>query len=726
MRRLGHVLSLSLAVLALVLVALVALVAAPARAQRPIPINITSTPPGAQVFLDAVTGQPLGPTPQRAIRVPSGNHVLWFRMDGYADTQLPVNVHRRRETFNAILNALARMNISAATDDVNGAAVRIDGQPVGNIPYQGTVQPGRHLVQVGREGYVTFNQWADLSGGQLLTLPVTLQREAPSTGSVLVAADVSGAPIFVDSQPAGATPMMIDGLTAGAHVIEIRPPDLPSHAETVTIIAGQRAVVSATLRPSAPAGGSLRVLVNVPTATVQLDGATIGTGNASQDNVTPGHHILEASAEGYQVAQQPVEITAGQTQVVSIQMTAVVAAPGRIVVNSAAAGATVTIDGTDKGPAPVVVENAAAGTHAIVVQATGFEPFRTTCTVAAGHNCEITARLEPVGTPVRIVANVQGAELYLDGTLRGPVPYEGNLPVGEHRIEVRADQYRPFVEQVLLNAAPTPRLFEVTLRGIHGGPTDEEIAQAATRQLRERIGSFTHAAGPIPADVFAVDLSVGYPFIGELRLSTGISGVDFLEGGFAIRSFGRLTEFEGRVEVGKRLVPQVGLAAEGTIGGGIGPNDEWNRGVNSFGVALRGLFSLYFGDRAAFTLWTGFEWYTEQWGYQNLPAMGSTLTPSHAPPTTSMPSPMASTWVAFGCPNQTPAPINGMTACRDEPVRWRLGGYLEFVLDTHWNLFVAIDGVLNGASQQRTIFGDFLLQSDPELYARLGLTYKFW
>ncbi len=223
MRRFGHVLSLSLAVL--VPLAVLA-AAAPARAQRPVPVNISSTPPGAQIFLDAPTGQPLGPTPQRAIRVPSGSHVLWFRLDGYADTQLPVNVHRRRETFNAILNALARMNISAGSDESNGAAVRIDGQPVGNVPYQGTVQPGRHLVQIGREGYVTFNQWADLTGGQVLTLPVTLQREAPSTGSVLVAADVSGAPIFVDSQPQGATPMVIEGLSAGAHVIGINHRDL--------------------------------------------------------------------------------------------------------------------------------------------------------------------------------------------------------------------------------------------------------------------------------------------------------------------------------------------------------------------------------------------------------------------------------------------------------------------------------------------------------------------
>ena len=38
------------------------------------------------------------------------------------------------------------------------AAIRIDGVPVGNVPYSANVSPGRHMVQVGREGFVTFSQ----------------------------------------------------------------------------------------------------------------------------------------------------------------------------------------------------------------------------------------------------------------------------------------------------------------------------------------------------------------------------------------------------------------------------------------------------------------------------------------------------------------------------------------------------------------------------------------
>ncbi|MDX1782271.1 MAG: PEGA domain-containing protein, partial [Thalassovita sp.] len=55
----------------------------------------------------------------------------------------------------------------------------------GNVPLRKTLPPGRHLVQVGKRGYVTFSKWVDTTAGQVLTIPVTLQPQAPKTGSLL-------------------------------------------------------------------------------------------------------------------------------------------------------------------------------------------------------------------------------------------------------------------------------------------------------------------------------------------------------------------------------------------------------------------------------------------------------------------------------------------------------------------------------------------------------------
>ncbi|MDH5492948.1 MAG: PEGA domain-containing protein, partial [Myxococcales bacterium] len=249
-----------------------------AQRSRGVPINIESSPPGATVYVDSASTPPLGVTPLSRVRVPRGQHTLIFRLANHEDGQLPVNVRRRRETFRIALTAHSTISVTGLNEGANGAAVRVDGQPVGNVPYSAIVPPGRHFVQVGREGYVTFSQWVDLRAGQSFSVPVSLEREAPQTGSLLVAGDVSGAAIYIDGQPRGVTPNVIENIPAGQHQIEIRPddPSLQPHRQTLVIVAGERASINPSLRPQRVAAGSIRVIANAPGAIISLDGEPLG------------------------------------------------------------------------------------------------------------------------------------------------------------------------------------------------------------------------------------------------------------------------------------------------------------------------------------------------------------------------------------------------------------------------------------------------------------------
>lgn len=702
--------------LSLLTLAAVTLASASAHAQ--VPVNIESTPPGATVYANAVGGAPLGVTPMRSVRMPRGPAILIFRLDGYGEGRLPISVSRRRETFRIMLSAQGTLSINAGNDAAQGAAVRVDGAPVGNIPYRATVQPGRHLVQIGREGYVTFSQWVELAGGQVLTLPVMLEAERPSTGSVLVASDVSGAPVFVDGEPRGSTPTVIENVTAGQHQIEIRPPGLDVHRETVNIVAGQRVSINPILRPAAPQGGSLRVIANVPAAVISLDGETLGNAPASRENVSPGEHILEATADGYMPVQQPVTVVSGQQRVVSIQLRRQEAPPGRIVINANVAGAIVTIDSEERGRAPIVVENATAGTHAISVRATGYQEYTQTCNVGPGQNCELSAELEPIGTPVRVSANTENAVLFLDDREMGPIPYEGNLPVGTHRIEVRAEGYRPHNQVINLEASTEPRIIDVALRGITTGATEEELEAEAAEEAHRRFGAVSHAGGALPRDQAVIDLSLGWPYLGEVRLSVGI--FDYLEAGFAIRSFGRLTEFEGRAEIGIRPVRQLAASAQLRFGGGLGPSNntpgatamaaEITHNTNSWFYALEVLGTLYFSDRGAFTLVFGVDGFTDRWDFKAADSSQlCSITTASSPAT---------------CAGSM---TGGADIGRQAQTRVRLGGSLEIVLGRRWNAWGTLEGILAGPAETRRIYGGLLGSSltDTEIYLRLGLTHKF-
>ncbi|RPI21555.1 MAG: PEGA domain-containing protein, partial [Actinobacteria bacterium] len=115
--------------------------------------------------------------------------------------------------------------------------------------------------------------------------------------------------------------------------------------QTVRIMAGERATLNATLRPGPAQVGRIRVLANVPGAIVSLDGEVLGEAPVSKDDVSPGEHILEANAEGYNPVQQPVTIESGQQRVVSLRLERNAAGAGDIIVRANVGSAVITVDG---------------------------------------------------------------------------------------------------------------------------------------------------------------------------------------------------------------------------------------------------------------------------------------------------------------------------------------------------------------------------------------------
>lgn len=699
--------------------------AAAASAQRgTIPVNIASTPAGAAVFVDSVDTPSIGTTPLRRVRIARGSHTLIFRLENHEEARLQVNIRRWNESFEQALNALGVINVTAGTADTASAEVRIDGVPSGVVPMQQTVQPGRHLIQVGREGFVTFTQWVELSGGQVLQLPVTLQREAPQTGSLLVSSDLSGASVIIDGTERGTTPTVIEGLSAGPHRIEVRPPasesGMSSFEETVTIAVGERAVLAATLRPAPPTGGSLRILANATGAIIRLDGEVLGEAPATADNVTPGDHIVEAAAEGFQPLQQPVAVEAGQQRVLALELQAVERAPGQVIVNADVEGATVMVDNEDRGTPPVVIEEIAAGTHSIIVTAAGRTTFRTTCTTAPGENCTVNATLAAAPVDIRVSANVPGAVLLVDGEEIGPVPFEGTVPAGSHRIEVRADGYRAHTEQTVLQAGGEARLFDVQLVG-EDELSPEELAEESVMQERRHRQAVARGGATLDDDFAILDFSIGWPYIFEGRLGIGI--LPWLEAGVGLRTFVRLTEFEARVKAGTRIVPQFSAGVQVRLGGGIGPTRDAtdaeqaealamgteapSHSTNSFFMSIEALGTLHFNNAGNFTLWTALDFHSDRWDWQGR---------------------NNDCRYSSGCigddGNMPSDPMAERIDGRQNIARFRIGGSLEFIVARNWNVWGAFEGVFG---VDRRVLGDVFGGDHPdlEIYPRIGLTYKF-
>ncbi|MGF1468104.1 MAG: PEGA domain-containing protein [Sandaracinaceae bacterium] len=715
--------------------------ATPAAAQRRIPINIESVPAGATVYLDNAQGPPLGQTPLRNARIPVGDHTFIFRLANHEEARLAVTVRRRRETFRAVLRSLGVIEVSAGNEAARGATVRVDGREVGggtlqSIPIRVTdLQPGRTLVTAEREGYVTFEQWVEVSGGQIVRVPVLMERAAPDTGSILVGGS-PGAQVLVDGTPVGTSPMLVEDVAVGPHTVEVRSTTGGTYTTSVTVLAGQRVSVTPTT------GATLRVLASVPNAIISIDGEVIGPSPAVREGLAAGEHIITATAEGYGRLQETVTIEAGQQRVVSLDMRPDTGQPGQIIVQANVSGARVFIDGEDQGTAPVVA-TPPAGDHAIVVRADGHQEYATTCEVGPGQDCEISAVLGPeqVRVSVAVQEGVTGAEILVDGEVYGPVPFEGTLPAGSHEVEIRAPGYEPLRQRVLLTPSSETRPFDVTLREAVDGLTEEE------RREREALfgSTVTHAAAPLLVDHASMDISLGWPYLAELRLHVGL--LEWLDAGFATRVFERIIEFEGRAKFGIRPIRQASAAIQVRFGGGIwpsrgfgapqyepdptippgSPNPPFEDRIrirpsrsdtrpsqtsptNTFFFSTELLGSLHFSSQGAFTLFFGVDLSTDEYAGHPLNSGVFLDYQANGNPT---------------CSLVAEDPALGNCGRRQTYARARLGGVLELVLTRSWNLWFLLEGIVS--AQPRNFYGNLLgiQTNDTQFYFRLGTTYKF-
>jgi hypothetical protein len=109
-------------------------------------------------------------------------------------------------------------------------------------------------------------------------------------------------------------------------------------------------------------------------------------------------------------------------------------------------GATLWVDGVELGTTPftgpVTVD---AGSHTVKLTKPGFaDVVREKVTFATEHTNRIELEMSPLEKRTRIVVNVVGApraSVLIDGTDMGPAPFSGEVKVGPHTIEARAEDF---------------------------------------------------------------------------------------------------------------------------------------------------------------------------------------------------------------------------------------------------------------------------------------------
>jgi len=256
-----------------------------------------------------------------------------------------------------------------------GAQLTVDGADRGVTPLAMSLDAGEHVVTV-RLGQdervipVTVGAGADVMRDLEMTAAAT--REV--FGQLSIGTDPPGARVTVDGQSSGMSPLTIEHLTVGEHLVAVTSAT-GSAERRVTITAGQAASVLFSLaKASGPLGGWLSVSAPFDVQVIEHD-EVIASGS-SKTMLAAGRHdvVLANRALGYEDTRR-LDVTAGQTTVVRID------APAATININARPWAEVAIDGADLGQTPISNASVSIGSHQLVFRHPQFGERRETVLV---------------------------------------------------------------------------------------------------------------------------------------------------------------------------------------------------------------------------------------------------------------------------------------------------------------------------------------------------------
>jgi hypothetical protein len=249
-------------------------------------------------------------------------------------------------------------------------------------------------------------------------------------GSLTVETGPAGAVVSLNGREVGTAPISLRGLPVGTVQLSARSEGHEETRTTVTIADGETTDVPLKLARSM---GTLAI--GMPKdAVVAISSTEMGEKVISGPGTTEmptGEYGVQASCPGLPA--------------VSARLTINRAASTRwlpwtkafLDVQSDPPGATILMDGEERGAAPLVVEVEPGTPHRVELRKDKYETFRTDVTPAAGDKASLAPRLIPLPGSIRVETSIAGVNVRLDNDRSAETPFLfDNVQPGEHVLQI--------------------------------------------------------------------------------------------------------------------------------------------------------------------------------------------------------------------------------------------------------------------------------------------------
>lgn len=344
------------------------------------------------------------------------------------------------------------------------------------------MRSGQYQLQVSAPGYVDGSfllsvgpEQAQIHGIELSPREGLLSVETVDTQGQ----PLSGARVLLDGVDIGSSPLLQSAVPPGSYELRLQLDaylDYRSELEITGRLQSQTVQV-----PLQPAWAQVSFSSSPPGADIMINGERQAV-TPAQLELMQGAYQITLKLPAYKAWQDDLQVRAGvDTAVPEVTLEP---AEGLVFIRSEPGSANVTVDGEFRGQTPLEIALPPGQRHELRLFRSGYETAVRVLSTTAEQEQDITVTLDPVTSPVRIIAQPADAELYVDGEFKGAANQTLSLMAAAQRIEIRREGYEPYAA----NFTSRPGLdqeIRVQLR------TEEEARLAAIEPVIESAGGQT-------------------------------------------------------------------------------------------------------------------------------------------------------------------------------------------------------------------------------------------
>lgn len=320
------------------------------------------------------------------------------------------------------------------------AVVTVNGRVAGITPVAVALEAGESTVaELSLRDHSAGAYEITAAQDEALAMAVAL-KEIPPFGELVVRTEPSGAKVSLDGREIGETPLAAKDVASGDHQLSVKLPGHKAVTRSVTIRRQRSTEVEVALEKDLR---PVRIISVPEGARVALDGEQVGSTPLDLASVATGARELRLTLPGHAVLTEPVTVeSTDELQVFSFRLRPLA---GNVRVETTPPGATVTLDGEERGKSPLALTGLPIGQHTVSIELDGFLPVKRAIQVEDQQTAVVQEGLTRAEGQLICISVPAGARIILDGRDQGVTPRTlTGVPVGKRQVTLELEGYQPW------------------------------------------------------------------------------------------------------------------------------------------------------------------------------------------------------------------------------------------------------------------------------------------